>query len=90
MARSNLFSGARLKIKRANKHIDELEAEIADFTKPDFCELFVEPDPTTNRQILKFHQTVPAPESIPLIVGDVFHNLRVALEHAAGRNRPPR
>jgi hypothetical protein len=80
---SDLFSGARLKIKRADQHIDELNAELTAFVKTDFCEFFVEPDPASKRPILKFHQTVPTPESIPLIIGDILHNLRTSLDYVA-------
>lgn len=82
-ARPLNLRGAHLKIERARKHIADLDAERTTFLgsnvysgKPTFV-------PETNRTRF-IMETVPGiPEEIPIILGDVVHNLRVALDYLA-------
>ena len=78
-----IFHGAKLKIKRANQHVYELNELLASFVKTDFCRFSVEKDASTGNHVLKFEMTKSAPCEVPLIIGDAIHNLRSALDLAA-------
>jgi hypothetical protein len=75
-----MFIDAKLKIKRANQHIDELNRIFADFLKSDFCGFRIEKEPDTGQNVVKFKQTKSMPCEVPLIIGDAIHNLRSALD----------
>jgi hypothetical protein len=77
------FLGARLKIERANKHIDEVNASLRAFLNTNFYSLVVESKPETGQHHLILRITTPAPPDIPLIIGDAIHNLHSALDLAA-------
>lgn len=72
---------ARLKIARARRHIQELEAAIQSFVDTDFCRLISEKDEKTGDQTVKLSSIAPLPSEISLITGDAVHNLRSALDH---------
>ena len=74
------FAGSVLKIKRAYRHIQELEACVQAFLKSDFCSIRVDEDPATGHHVLRFSVTKPLPDEIPLSIGDATHNLRSALD----------
>lgn len=76
------FTSAHLKIKRADKHIGDLESAFADFVKTEFYRFGVEKNPK-GEDVLSFEVTTPIPEDIPMIIGDALHNLRTALDHVA-------
>ena len=75
-----MFEGPKVKIKRAYRHIDELESLLADFLARDFFTITVEKDKTSDRYHVKAVQTRDFPEEIPAIIGDAIHNLRAALD----------
>jgi hypothetical protein len=79
---SGQFDSSRLKIKRANRHIKDLEAVIQAFLKTDFYRLVNDVDPKTGHQLFKLQDISSPPTEISLIVGDAVHNLRSALDHA--------
>jgi hypothetical protein len=83
MITPELFHDAKLKIKRANQHIQELQMRLSAFLNTDFYRLHVEEEAKTGRHVLKFEQTNPLPEDIPLIIGDAMHNLRTVLDYVA-------
>jgi hypothetical protein len=75
-----LFIGSKLKVKRADQHIDELKSIILAFLKTDFYRLHIEKDPKNGNNVLKFETTKEMPCEVPLIIGDAIHNLRAALD----------
>jgi hypothetical protein len=75
-----LFSGSKLKVKRADQHILELQAVIGSFLKTDFYRLFIEVDPNDGSNLVRFEATKDMPWEVPLIIGDIVHNLRSALD----------
>jgi len=77
-----MFEHAKLKIKRANQHIEELRVILNDFLQTDFYRRRVESDKQAGRHTLTF-EAQPFPDCIPLIVGDAMHNLRTALDFVA-------
>lgn len=72
--------GPKLKVKRADQHISQLNELLNTFIKTDFYRLHIEENPDTGVNVLKFEMTKPLPEEIPLILGDAIHNLRAALD----------
>jgi hypothetical protein len=92
-----MFAVARLKIKRANKHINDLVTAIDRFVATDFYDLSVNKDSNSGEHRLQFRQMIDMPEDIPLVIGDAIHNLRTALDFVAteiieraGRDTGPR
>lgn len=77
------FVGARLKVQRAQRHIDEVNSILAAFLKTDFCKLHIEVDAKTGDSLLKFELIAKLPPEIALAVGDALHNLRTAMDHIA-------
>src|SRR5579863_169632 len=80
MERADLI---RLKIKRADKHIAELQAAILAFKATNPHEVTAKRDPNTRKLIYYVHKADPVPDDIALIAGDVLQNLRSAVDHLA-------
>jgi hypothetical protein len=78
-----MFDGSRLKIKRANKHIDDLGSSITAYIDSKFYGLGFEKNPQTGKRSIKFEIIDPMPCDVPLFIGDAIHNLRCALDLAA-------
>ena len=77
-----LFSNARSKVKRADEHIDELNRVLDLFLQTAFYRFGVEKRADTSQFLLKYQITTAVPrDDIALILGDVIHNLRAALDH---------
>jgi hypothetical protein len=78
------LSGVDLKIKRANKHIKDLERHIVTFEETNPYEVITQDDPNDAecyQRIFKVRK--PIPSCISLTTGDAIHNLRSALDHLA-------
>lgn len=80
----DILIGPRLKVERANSHIDEIVACTAPLSR-EWHTIQIEPDtkppyaqPTT--LTLRYRPTKPIAELIALIIGDAAHNLRGALD----------
>jgi hypothetical protein len=78
----SMFTGSRLKIERAKKHINDLHSEIISFSNSDFYAITIEKHPDTGNDTPKLRITKPIPEGLALIIGDSIHNLRTALDLA--------
>lgn len=81
MISPNQFGSARLKIKRANRHIQELETVFQSFLNTDFCRIGIEKDAKTGRQLVKALSVEGPPPESSLVIGDIVHNLRSSLDH---------
>jgi hypothetical protein len=77
------LEGSRLKIERAYCHINELNACMIAFNKTEFCTFSIQEDSSTGHQIAKINALGKPPSKIPVIVGDVVHNLKAALDFIA-------
>jgi len=75
----------RLKVERANKHIDELKSAIIAFKESDPYKISAKHDPQTRKLIYYLVDVQPVPTRIACIAGDTLHNLRGALDHLAYR-----
>ena len=72
------ITGPRLKIKRAEKHISELDAVLTAFLAKKPYRVLIEADHGTFEVATLVNEKIP--EEIPLIIGDATHNLRAALD----------
>jgi hypothetical protein len=77
------LSEIRLKVKRASKHIDELDATCKAFINSTPYTLDRETDPKTGYYHFSVTDVQTPPPEIGLIAGDAIHNLRSALDHLA-------
>ena len=73
------FVNARLKIDRAMRHINELQYVISTFLKTDFYKLWMDAETEPGWYGIRY-ETKPLPAEIPLIIGDVIHNLHAPLD----------
>lgn len=76
-----IFREAKLKIQRAVKHINDLNAILSDFAERKTHEVVVEHDPNGGDDLLKVRATETLPDSFSLTLGDAFHNLRTSLDY---------
>lgn len=74
------FREPKLKVKRANQHISDLNREILTFTRKDPYVAVVDHDSAPGYQLLRVKERYAPPEHWPLIIGDAVHNLRSALD----------
>jgi len=77
---SQILLSPKLKIGRADEHINSLKVTLAAFLKTGFYRLHVEKDPNDGSNKLRFEVTDSMPRDVPLIIGDAVHNLRAALD----------
>ena len=75
------FAQASLKVYRANRHLGEVELNLAWYAEQDFCTLVRETDPQGRHNF--FVETEPAPANLVLALGDAFHCFSTALDYIA-------
>ncbi|MGD0050780.1 MAG: hypothetical protein ABSD03_03030 [Vulcanimicrobiaceae bacterium] len=81
---SDPLYGPLLKVDRAKKHIDELNAEVRKFADRNPYRIVLEPsfnpgNPAMVALTLRIREQLP--DHLALIVGDIVHNLRSSLDH---------
>lgn len=85
----NQFTDSRLKVQRANRHIQEIETIFQHFIKTDFYRLVSDVHPQTGKHSLDA-RSISLPAGIPLSLGDAVHNMRSAFDyistHYVGKN----
>ena len=74
----SVLNSARLKVQRADRHIQDVQILLEEFGSSQFYELVVD---------YSIHAVVPRllkpfPDDVPFIIGDCVHNLKSALDHA--------
>ena len=80
---SDVYAQASAKHQWAQKHIDKLKTALAEFQKVNTNVISGKADPETG-DVTYYVASVPViPVDIPLIAGDVLHNLRCALDFMA-------
>lgn len=77
-----------LKLGRAEKHLRELRETIPFKSESQECVAVREIDPNSNVWRFTAHLEQKASPELGLIVGDIVHNLRAALDHMATALRP--
>lgn len=79
------LDGCREKVARAGDHLETLDRESRRFVEEQRYLFEMEPDPDTGEQVVRIrsHRQPPldAPPRLGVIVGDILHNLRSALDH---------
>jgi len=75
------FKDARLKAEWAEHHIHELFGKCRALLDSDLARLAVENDAEAGQQRVKTISMTEFPPSIPLIIGDIVHNLRTAFDY---------
>jgi hypothetical protein len=76
---NSIFRDPKLKLKRANKHISELDSMLRTYcANIDPARVYEDADGGLHS--LQFKVAQPMPEDVPLILGDAIHNLRCALD----------
>ena len=78
----DLFVSALAKIARAEKQTDGLKSEIATFRAENTCEIRQHFDPETSRKSAVIHIVRELPIEWAIILGEIMHDLRSALDHA--------
>mgnify|MGYP001551334207 CR=1 FL=1 len=78
---SDLFRNARLKVERAEAHINQLNRMINEFTASKNHEVFVEHDSHGGDDVLKVKAISLLPDEFAMALGDAIHNLRTALDY---------
>lgn len=73
------FHYAELKINRANRHIDEVQANISSFIDDNLSRVTPERD-ADGRFRIRF-DPAPLPADIPLAIGDAFHAMNTSLDY---------
>jgi hypothetical protein len=81
MAATPPFRDAKLKIEWANQHIQQMQKLVAAFFKSDFCKLSVQTYAETGENFLRFETTKTLPREASLVIGDIIHHLRSALDY---------
>lgn len=79
---NKLFHEARLKIQRAEKHVNDLNGILKAFLNGKPYVVFVEHNPDGSGDLLKVTATKTLPPDFVLTLGDALHNLRTALDYA--------
>lgn len=77
-----LFEGPKLKIDRAKRHFNELDAEIKAFFARGPYVITTDDDPKSGDRFFKLTIREDVPLSLSAIIGDLVHNLRAALDIA--------
>lgn len=81
---SERLNGVRFKIERAKQHLHDLDAAVAKFTAPHPFRIDMnEIDNRTGERIARVVVKRQPPPILALIVGDLVHSLRTALDYAA-------
>jgi len=75
-----IFEAPKLKIKRAKKHIGELQCEVTQFIARNPYRVVVEQDRKTLNDLFVIRIQDPIPGDFAAIIGDAIHNLRAALD----------
>lgn len=73
----------RVKIERAEKHLDDLEPAVRSLGEATFKLISLDSQSETRKPFLNVRALNIYPPEIPAITGDVVHNLRCALDHLA-------
>jgi hypothetical protein len=74
------FLGPKLKIERAVRHINELQAVVKAFLARDPHPVIVEDDEERKTRTVRVRMGETVPVEVSLIAGDAIHNLRSALD----------
>ena len=78
----DLFREAKLKVKRAKEHVNDLNRLFTNFIQRKNYKVFVEHDARDGCDSLKVKATDTLGDDFVLVLGDALHNLRTSLDFA--------
>lgn len=81
--RNSRLEPALAKIARAIEHRDEARSLVTGWQRSDPVQRVTRTDPATRRLQHIADAIAPLPPRLPLVIGDMAHNLRSALDHTA-------
>jgi hypothetical protein len=73
--------GSRLKIERANTHLDQLKGMLGALDKPESYSVVRQFDAERREVVIRACLVEALPPEVPLIFGDCIHNLRSSLDY---------
>jgi hypothetical protein len=76
-----MFREARLKIERADQHIEDFDMRCAEFFKSGAYTVTIKPDGDTGDDFVEITAAKTMPDTPALILGDALHNLKSALDY---------
>lgn len=76
------FCGARLKIRRALEHTNDLRRLTQEFADAHPHTINIHTDPDTGCDCLSIVPAEQLPDTLLVVLGDAIHNLRSAIDHA--------
>jgi hypothetical protein len=79
---NDAFYSAKLRIRRAQEHFDDLKAQISSFFAEKPYTRIVEPDPNGTHEIHKIRLTKRFPLRWRILATEVIEHLRATLDHA--------
>lgn len=77
------LEGPRLKIKRANEHIQDARKRVVEFFETHPYEVFTDVDTVEQRESLKIRLNASPPSEISIIVAEAVYHLRSSLDQLA-------
>ena len=77
------LENTRLKLDRADKHLNELKTKVDGFANRQPYDLIRDDKPELGYYVYDFRFTRTPPRRWGVIIGDITHNLRSALDHLA-------
>ena len=85
----NQAHAVTLRMRRASRHLDEIDDLVKDFVDAGPFQVSETRDPATGGYIYRVELTGTPSEDIPVVVGDFLHNLRSALNYLMIGMLPP-
>jgi hypothetical protein len=80
---SGHLGGARAKVQRAKENLNDLVVKAREFASFNPYGVVIEDNPNSGERIWRARVSRPIPDTWPIIVGDVVHGLRAALDYLA-------
>jgi hypothetical protein len=74
------FHGPKLKIKRANEHIGEIDRQCEAYFAGDRYVSFAEHDPQSGEYVIKIRHIDPIPEDLYALIAETAYHLRSSLD----------
>lgn len=78
---AHAMDGPRAKIERAKEHVDDLRSALRDFFAGNPYAVTGHVDSQSGEHVLRLVKLADFPPRVSVIIGDVAHNLRSALDH---------
>jgi hypothetical protein len=75
--------GVALKFARARVHLDELDAQLREYLDSEQFAVMEQEDASTGDLLTRVHVARQPPAEMSVVIGDVVHNARSALDHLA-------